>query len=231
VRTRTTLGGLAALAIFTATPAHALVTLFEHGLNIDGGLTFEDDPLPAGVNAGAFNFTSGLGILSISVTGAGAHNVIAYFDHEIDEAINTFFNETGSANGLPSAGQSWEIDEPGFVFGDIFANLQAGALDNTNAFALPDTDDDVSMALGYNFVLTAGQTGLATFFASAVNLSTGFFLRQLDPDSQSSVFFWSTLEISGVVDPPDPPTGVPEPGTLALLAAGLLSLGLRRRRR
>lgn len=228
--------GLAATLALGAAPAQAtVINLFEYGLHIDGVNSFATDPLPGGVAAGGFDFASGLGSLSVTVSGASDHNVIAYFDHEIDQTVNTFFNELGGTGGALGAGQSWEIDEPGFLFGDIYDNWQAGSLDNSNALDIAENADDVSMALGFDFTLAASQTAVVTFFLDVINNAPAFFLTQFDPDSiaaqlagPNQLFFWATLEIRG---DEEPPTGVPEPGTLLLLAGGLLALARVRRTR
>jgi hypothetical protein len=186
----------------------ATIDLFEWAYNQDG-ITTSGAPF------------SGLGTKTFTVSGTGAHNFIAFFDHEIDEGVNTFFNELGVVNGVPVAGQSWEIDEPGFVFGDIYTNFTAGALDNSNAIVAPD---DVSMAMGWNFNLLAGETATLSFILSDLTQPGGFYLQQLDPDSQASIFLSSTLKIGG-----DNP--VPEPSTMLLLGAGLAGLGFYNRRR
>ena len=73
------------------------------------------DPVPSAVDISTFDpFVSGLGNISITVTGAGTHNFTAFFDYEILGASNPFDNETGSSNGTAVAEQSWEIDEPGY---------------------------------------------------------------------------------------------------------------------
>jgi hypothetical protein len=218
---RTTAAAIAtAMLCLASGTASASIVLYEHGLNIDGSLT-TDTSWPAGVDASAFDVASGLGRLSVTVSSLGAHEVLLYLDHEIDEEINTYFNEVGSVGaGAPVAGQSWEIDEPGFSAtpGDIYTNWMNGSLDNSIGFLDPD---DVAMAMGFDFVLAPDERGVVSFFTSTVNAAPGFFLRQFDPDSQSEIFFWASLQF----ERGEP---VPEPGPLALLALGLLVLTVPR---
>ncbi len=202
--------------MLAALPAGAVPTIYEWHFNTDGAVTNDlSSPL---VGGGA------LGWSEITVTGAGDHSFAAFFDYEIDESVNTFFNEYGVAHGVAAAGQSWEIDEPGYVFGDIYNNFVAGTLDGTNG--VPSTaPDDVSMALGWNFSLAAGETATITLLLADVAPLLGFYLEQVDPDSGESVFFSSRLTIAGGGTP------VPEPSTMCLVALGLASLlGMRTRR-
>jgi len=219
-----------ALAAVSVTPARAASTieLFEWTMNIDGAVadSLNSDPFPAGVNAAGFNTTTGLGSISVSLSGAGAHFVGLFVDHEIDQAINTYFNESGAVTGAAAAGQSWEIDEPGFraPFGDIWTNLTdsdnvAGSqLDNSNGIAA--TTNDVSMALGWDYTLAAGQTSAITFLISETAPASGFYLTQTDPDSVDPIYFSSTLVIR------TPGGAIPEPGTFALYGTGLGLFGL-----
>lgn len=165
---------------------------------------------------------AGLGTVSVSVSGAGSHTVGLFVDHEIDQNSNTFFNEYGATSGSPAAGQSWEIDEPGFVYGDIYSNFPY--LDNSNG--VPNTaPDDVSMAMAWDFVLAADETGTVNFYLSTSSCGgSGICLMQADTEGGSTIYFSSALRIV--------PGGgqVPVPGTLALLGIGLMGVAVAGRR-
>lgn len=206
-----------ALSALVGVNAKADVSLFELGINRDGVIsTVPGDPLPAG---SVFDTTTGLGHIRLVFATAGPHSGVLYVDHELSEAVNTFFNELGSVSGAPSAGQSWEIDEPGFSSspGDIYDNFLVDSLDNSVG---KSKEDDVSMALGWSFVLAPGDTATLGFLISDTAPNGGFYLKQTDPDSGEALYFSSYLDVSGG------PVIVPEGqsivagGILALLAAG-----------
>jgi hypothetical protein len=193
------------------------MALYDWAVNIDGVLSehFGGDVWPAVADVSGFDTATGLGTIAVTVSGPGAHFVGLFLDHEIDETVNGFTNETGASFGSPAAGQSWEIDEPGWVNGDIYGNLTSGSLDNTigtSVYGDTTFPDDVSMAIGWNFVL-ADLPGVVRFNLSDVAPVSGFYLQQSDPDSQVSVNFSSDFSV------------VPLPGAVLLGALGLGTAG------
>jgi len=211
----------------------ATIDLYDYEYNIDGALSLPllGDPVPVEADETLFDDLTGLGTIEVSVTGVGDHFVGLFVDHEIDELINTYFNELGSTSGAPAAGQTWEIDEPDVIFGDIIANFENSAfgvpgsdLDNAIGAGFPD---DVSMALGWDFTLAAGETATIDFNLSEI-APAGFYLAHTDPDSNATVYFSSTLAIAPTGGPG--PAPIPEPSTVILLGLGMAGLAATRRR-
>lgn len=201
--------------------------------------------LPSNFDYSGFDWDSGLGTITVDGFVAGGSNTFhAFFDHEIDEPLNTFFNEYGSVSGTPAPGQTWEIDEPGFgtphpndpmtnpaiYIGDIYNNFSAGSLDNqlyfdgfTNDF-LSDFQnpvrDDVSMAMGWGFTLNPDETAMITLVLGMTQPTSGFYLLHTDPDSSETIYFSGNLGVRSAA--------VPEPGTLLLVGTGIMSLAALR---
>ena len=158
-----------------------------------------------------------------------------FLDADIDRDLNTFFNEygqfwslslpTGAPGGAIGAA-SWQIDEPGFVFGSILNDLAAGSLQNAN-FVSSGAPDDVSLALGF-FIgnLAPGQSANLTLRLSLTSIGG---LQQFDPDSDTSFYFNGYATIGALEEPPAP-SGVPEPSSWALCVAGVSALLLLRKR-
>ncbi len=205
------------------------INLYDYAFNIDGTVATS---LP-GLNLGGFDTNTGLGSISFSINSAGSHSFGAFFDHEIDEAVNTYFNEVGSTIGSAAAGQSWEIDEPGWFDGDIYENFQNSALDNgigTSVYGNTVFPDDVSMAMGWDFSLGVDETALISLVLSTVDPGDSFFrLVHTDPDSDVSIYLRGSLDIRS--GGPGPGPSVPEPSILWLFGAGLIGFTAQYRSR
>jgi len=225
--------GLLALSwLVCSAPVRAAPMLDFWAFNIDGSVSnglLGDSMSPVTGSLDA----SGLGSLSLNVSGAGSHSVLAYFDFEFSETGNSFFNEYADIVGVLAAGQSWEIDDPSN--GDIEANVIAGALDNlflgnSGVFPIDVTGapilGDPAFAIGWDFNLAINEVATIDWFLSSQDGAPGFFITQSDPASDETMYFWSTLSIRNV---PPVPT-IPEPGVLLLLGTGLLGLMAARRR-
>ena len=210
------------LGVSTA-PAASL--LDDWAFNVDGAIYeyWEGDLMPT---SGSLD-GEGLGTLTWSTDVAGSHSFIAFFDHEISQAITTYFNEYGNTVNDPDLliTQSWEIDEPGYVFGDIYDNVLAGSLVNANAVPQA-TPDDVSWAMGWDFDLVTDETGTITLNLANIAPSSGFYLTQTDVTTSETIYYSSTCDILT-----GPAEVIPEPATMILLGTGLAGLlGIRRKK-
>src|SRR6266487_748998 len=245
--------GVATLRIASPAAVQAdPVVLQDYLFNVNGTSSCPDAAcggslLPPGLDSSAFDFSTGIGTLvwTFNAGAAGSYFFDAFFDHDLHAP---FFNEFGTVNGAAGAGVSWQIDEPGFGdgnrLGTIFDNAMANALDNTNhvpgttsnflntcggnggGAADPTCNNDVSLAMGFNFVLAANQQVVLTLATSTVRPGGGFFLQQRDPDSPGDdLFLTGALEITSA------PATVPEPATLLLVGGGLIAGANRARRR
>lgn len=223
----------AAFLLSVRTAGATDIALFDWGISLDGTSYCDLGPcdfdgtlpgdLPPSIDASLFDFDTGLGEIAVSISGAGSRQVSLFLDIEIDEPANTFFNEWGAAAGVPPLGQTWEIDEPGYVFGDIHGNWLDDNLDGVNGVpaALPD---DVSLAIAWDFLLSPGMGANVSFLVSETAPSSGFYLIHTDPDSARSIYFSSLLVTSGTPD-------VPEPLTAPLLIGAVVGLVVARKGR
>jgi len=85
----------------------------------------------------------------------------------------------------------------------------AGTLDGTNGVPA-GSEDDVAMAMAWDFALNAGETAYISFLISDALPAGGFYLTQSDPDSLAAIHLSSGLSIRQGGQ-------APEPATLALV--------------
>lgn len=161
------------------------------------------DALPPGI---AITFASQISsnltdlLLTYAVTNSGTNvyqdlRFCSFLDSEIDQDLNTFYNEYGVTLGVPGVGEwdsapdFWQIDQPGFAFGGgtLVGNLLKGMADGTNHVPM-QSPGDVSMALGFRL----GELGPGTGKTVRVQISEdgdilgGFGLENRDSDPLSS---------------------------------------------
>jgi hypothetical protein len=199
-------------------------SLHESLVAIDTNSYHNNFALIPGINAAGFNSATGLGTLTFTISGAGAHKFDAFFDSNLNVP---FYNEFGTTGGVAAAGQTWTIDDP--LAGTIFADTKAHNLDSINwipgktdnfngtCASVYDTttpgcansNDDVSMAMGFSFNLLAGQTEIITLTLSHNAPGGGFFLHQIHPidnntSSQLDLYFSGTAATRGGGQTPEP---------------------------
>ncbi len=212
-------GGCAALAGGALGSQAGEISLFEYAINRDFVISIDPPPPPT------FDAITGLGSIRMIFTELGPHYAALFVDHELSETENTFFNELGEVSPeAPPPGVTWEIDEPGYVSGDIYDNFLLGTLDNSVGLLTPD---DVSMALGWAFNVPPGMTATLTFRLSDQR-PDGFYLRHRDPLSGENVFFSGALRMEG--GDGFIPEGRPVVAGGALAALAALSVWRLRRR-
>jgi len=204
----------------------ATPVLYDWAFNVDG-ITYENfygDTMPTtgGLNA------DGLGTLIWSTNTAGTHSFISFFDFDIYNPDSDFankFDEYGAVSGDLAFEQSYEIDDPWYGF--IYLDVLDGILFNDN-YLNEFSPSDASMALGWDFSLDIGQTATITMsLTQTLDSYSGFYLSQIDAETQEAIYFFSTLDIQdgGVI--PEP---IPEPATMLLLSTGLAGLVSLRKR-
>jgi hypothetical protein len=193
--------------------------------------------LPANVNGSSFDFTlssadpnfpetaaqNNLGSVQITL-GPGAQYVSAYMDYDLNYDVSGSFTDYGTVNGTPGAGVSYEMDDPNSS--SIFSDFAASALNGQNNVGTPSAAPccDVSWALGVN--LDLATSSIVTFTVSTAPPDSGFYLQQTNSvDTTQSIYLYESVEPLG-----GPGPGVPEPGSLVMLGAGLAGIFLLRRR-
>ena len=175
---------------------------------------------------------------------AGSYFVNFYFD---DSAGTPFYNEFGTQVGVAPAAMTWEIAQVNPSVGGITffpSESFPNTLDNTNHAPVGNTNylgncstapcnGDVALALGFNFVLAAGEEAVITVNSSATNPG-GFYLEQIHPVDPSNPVE-ADLFLNGSISIQPAGTGgggnVPEPGYWPILGIALAAIaGIKLRR-
>lgn len=160
----------------------------------DAGFSQTTDANGYGSFGWQFTNTSGQSLQNV--------RVVFFLDADLERDSNTFFNEYGtflslalSPGATPGAvaATTWEIDEPGFLFGDIAQHVETGLLDNTNAVPM-GAPDDVALALGFPVGTVAANSVLSLKGLIAATNIGG--LSQTDSTSQSQFYFNGYVEVA-----------------------------------
>jgi PEP-CTERM motif len=201
-----------------------------------------------GYNTGAWDATTGLGTLTYVFAGApGSYYFDVFFDHQLSDLV--FFNEYGSVLGSPATDQTWEIGDS--FASNIYPNVQAGgALSNTNSLpgtnsnfdtscdvlSDPTCNGDFAAAMGFAFVLGAGQGELITLNVSLTDPGSGLRLVGTHPQddanpSAQSIYISGSAVACIIGENCEAAPAVPEPASVVLLGSGLaILLAVSRRR-
>jgi hypothetical protein len=128
---------------------------------------------------------------------------------------NTLANTLSNNNGAPGTLAN---------FGNDCGAEPAATVPVPNALC----NNDVSLAMGFNYIVAPGSEEVVTLTVSGVAPVSGFYLEQLHPEDAANVTGTSPVFLYGST------TSVPEPSslsTLTLLLVMLAYVQLRRRRR
>jgi len=197
-----------------------------------------------GVTSTSNLLNSGLGTITITLDNTSGSAVTEFADTYVFDpaAAAVFFDQYGIVNGTAAAGH----------IGTIYTNTLLNTYSNSNQVpgtasnysgtcsTGSDCDDQVTMGLGLSFSLAADSEETITLDLSSTNPG-GFSLQDVQPaygpsilggtstSPEVDVYYSESATQACIAGTPGcgvvtPPTGVPEPGSLSLLAIGLAAL-------
>jgi len=143
---------------------------------------------------------------------------LSFLDAEIDVLPTTWYGEFARTGGTLAAGQNFEVDEPGAVFGNIIDNIFSGELDGSNTLD-ESTPDDVSMAISLELgSMAIGDSASVEVMISEDGDHVGsFWITHLDAFAITGTEITFSATASTAVDTgtePEP-TATPDPTPVA----------------
>jgi len=233
------LGLLALLALCQVAAAGSSTALNDWCVNVNGDIATACNGAGGGGASGHANInmagfdstlspaTNNLGSIVVTL-GAGFSGYVSFYaDYDLDHASFGSFDDSAKTGGTLPTGWDYEAGDPA---SNIFSDFSNNALTNANNVGVPSGPPnqccDVSFALSIGDINVGVSTSdTLTFLVSKSAPPNGFYIQQTNTDLGDSIYLSAKLTPQNV----GPPSQVPEPSTLVLVALGGLSVLMWRR--